>query len=75
MHLLRGGPLEIPGGEGGWQFPPPPPKKKKFLQNGEFFQKKIRASSAPSQKNSCKQGKVINQNENQSDFNLHFDRY
>ena len=38
--------------------------QKKFLQ-GKFFQKK----------NSCKQGKVINQNENQSDFNLHFDRY
>ena len=65
MHMFRGGPLQIPGG--GVTIPP-----KKFPQ-GKFFPKKIRASSTPSKKSSCKQGKVINQNENQIDNN--FDRY
>ena len=51
--FLRGGPLEIPGGGGG---------------GGDNSQKKISCKQYTIQKNSCKQGKVINQNENQSDF-------
>ena len=44
-------------------------------RGGDNSQNKIAAREIFPKKNSCKQGKVINQNENQSDFNLHFDRY
>ena len=55
--LLRGRPLEIPGGGGGGLTIP-----KKNSCKGSFSKKKIRASSTPSKINSCKQGKVINPN-------------
>ena len=60
-------PLETPGG--GVTIP-----KKKFLQ-GKFFLKKFVQAVHHPKKNSCKQSKVINQTENQSDFNLLFDGY
>ena len=47
--LLRGGPLETPGGGGGVKIPP-----KKFVQR-KMPGKKIRAAITSEKKNSCKQ--------------------
>ena len=49
LHVLRGGPLEIPGGGGGVKIP-----KKKFVQR-KMPGKKIRAAITSEKKNSCKQ--------------------